>query len=254
MILLGDCLERLKELEPQSIDMILTDPPYGTTDADWDNELDFQKLWPELLRVAKENAPILLFGIEPFLSKVRLSNLKHYRYDWVWEKDKASNFIFANKQPGKVTEYCAVFYQKQPKYYSQKTLKPNGPTRQHLSPSHKQSGKAKSLMRNMPKHAGGIGTAGKDYEPDKLLGKNLVYFAREQRNRLHPTQKPVALCEHLIKCYSDEGDTVLDFTMGSGSTGVAAFKLQRKFIGIEMNQEYHDIAKCRIGNATKDNA
>lgn len=249
MILLGDCLLRLKELQPASIDAVITDPPYGTTDAAWDSELPFSELWPELYRVCRANAPILIFGIEPFLSRVRLSNLKHYRYDWVWQKDKASNFLFANKQPAKVTEYVAVFYRKQPKYYSQKTLKPGGPTKQHLSPAHKQSDKAKSLMRNMPKHAGGLGTAGKDYEPDKLLGKNLIYFAREQRGKTHPTQKPVILIEHFLRCYTDPGDTVLDFTMGSGSTGVACQRTGRNFIGIELNPEYYEIARRRTEQA-----
>lgn len=252
-LLLGDCLEQLKTLPDNSVDLVLTDPPYATTDAAWDKMLDFSKVWVELDRVCKSNTAVLLFGIEPFMSKVRISNLKNYRYDWIWQKDKASNFLFANKQPAKVTEYCAVFYKKQPKYYSQKTINPNGPSKRHLSKASPQSDGAKVLMKNMPAFGGGLGTTGRDYEPDKLLGKNLIYFAREQKNKFHPTQKPVSLCEHLIKAYTDPNDVVLDFTMGSGSTGVAAKNLGRSFIGIERDESYFAIAKKRIESTNLSN-
>lgn len=249
MLLLGDCLERMKEIPAGSVDMVLTDPPYGTTDCKWDSILEFEPMWEQLERVTKESAAVCLFANEPFASKQRLSNLKNYRYDWVWQKDKASNFLFANKQPAKVTEYCSVFYTRQPKYYSQKTVNPKGPSRRHLSKASPQSAGAKELMHNMPAFGGGLGTAGKTYEPDKLLGKNLVYFAREQKNKFHPTQKPVALLEHLIRAYTDPGETVLDFTMGSGSTGVACMNTVRKFIGIEKDEKYFGIAKKRIAEA-----
>jgi DNA modification methylase len=242
----GDCLERMKEIPDKSVDMVLTDPPYGTTDAKWDLIIDPLAMWRELKRITKDNAAILLFGVEPFMSKIRMSNLKDYRYDWVWQKDKASNFLFANKQPGKVTEYCATFYRKQPQYNSQKTINPKGPSRRHLAANNGQ-GHALSthLMKNKPHHR----AVGKSYEPDKLLGKNLIYFAREQRSKLHPTQKPIALMEHLIRAYTREGETVLDFTMGSGSTGVACKNLNRNFIGIERDEKYFEIAKERIDKA-----
>lgn len=240
----GDCLERMKEIPDKSVDMVLTDPPYGTTACKWDSVIPFDKMWVELRRIVKnENSAILLFGTEPFSSHLRLSNLKMFKYDWIWQKDKASNFLNANNQPAKVTEICSVFYSKQPKYFSQKVINPKGPSRRHLGKKCINTESARLTSANLE-----IQGPGKHYEPDKLLGKNLVYFAREQRNKFHPTQKPVALLEHLIKAYTTEGETVLDFTMGSGSTGVACKNLNRKFIGIERDDKYFEIAKARIEN------
>lgn len=242
----GDCLEEMDKLIERGVkvDMILTDPPYGTTACKWDSVIPFEPMWEQLKRVTKKNGAIVLFGSQPFTSALVMSNVKMFRYDWYWEKDKASNFLFGNKQPMKIIETASVFYENQPTYNSQKIPNPKGTSKRHLS-FHRGAGnskRAKSIMPNMPDRP----KAGKFYEPDKLLAKQLIYFSREQRNKLHPTQKPVALMEYLIKTYTNEGETVLDFTMGSGSTGIACKNTGRNFIGIELDKEYFEIAKRRI--------
>jgi len=242
----GNCLDILGEQFSEKVSAIITDLPYGTTDAKWDSVIPFDKLWEKISIVRNPETPILLFGTEPFSSKLRLSNEKEYRYDWYWQKDKGSNFLFGNKQPMKVIECCSVFYQKQPCYNPQKEINPKGVSSRH-NYHHKSnnSDKAISLMDGMPEKP----KAGMSYEPDKLLPKCLVYFAREQRNKVHPTQKPVSLLEYLILTYTNEGDTVLDMTMGSGSTGVACVNTGRNFVGIELNIDYFSIAEKRISEA-----
>ena len=240
----GDCLEKMKDIPDKSIDFILCDLPYGTTKCKWDVVIPFDKLWEQYNRIAKPNSCIALFGNEPFSSALRLSNLPAYRYDWYWQKDKAANFLFGNKMPLKVIEIISVFYNSQPTYNPQKEINPKGISKRHLSfgKGVGNSDRAKSIMPNMP----GMPKKGKDYEPDKLLPKQLIYFSREQRNKVHPTQKPVALLEYLIKTYTNEKETVLDNCMGSGSTGVACKNLNRNFIGIELDEKYFNIAKDRI--------
>ena len=239
----GDCLELMKNIPDGSVDLVLTDPPYGTTDCKWDCVIPFEPMWEQLNRIIKPNGAILLFGNEPFSSSLRMSNIEHYRYDWYWEKDKGSNFLFGNKQPMKVIENVSVFYKKQPTYHSQKTINPNGTNKSHLYyDKRKNTNMSKEIMKNMPDKS----KIGKNYEPDKLLAKQIIYFAREQRNRLHPTQKPVSLLEYLIRTYTNEGETVLDFTMGSGSTGIACINTGRNFIGIELDENYFNVAKQRI--------
>ena len=245
----GDCLELMKNIPDGSVDLVLTDPPYGTTACKWDSVIPFEPMWEQLNRIIKPNGAICLFGSEPFSSALRMSNIKNYRYDWYWQKDKGSNFLFGNKQPMKVIETISVFYQKQPFYNSQKTINPNGESTRHLYfEKSKNTDKSKQLMKNMPEKP----KAGKNYEPDKLLAKQIIYFAREQRNKLHPTQKPVALLEYLIRTYTNEGETVLDFTMGSGSTGVACVNTNRRFIGIELDEGYFNIAKERIDKSIRE--
>ncbi len=241
----GDCLEVMKGIEDKSIDLILADLPYGTTACKWDTIIPFEPLWEQYKRIIKDNGAIVLFGSEPFSSKLRMSNLKIYRYDWYWEKDKGSNFLFGNKQPMKVIETISVFYKKQPTFHSQKILNPNGVSKRHLSfgKGIGNSDRAKEIMPNMPDKP----KAGKNYEPDKLLAKQVIYFSREQRNKLHPTQKPVALFEYLIKTYTNEGDLVLDNTAGSGTTGVACKNLNRNFILIEQDEKYCEVIKERVG-------
>ena len=249
----GDCLEAMKAVPDKSIDMVLCDLPYGTTKCKWDVIIPFRPLWENYKRIIKDTGSICLFGNEPFSSALRVSNLAMYKYDWYWEKDKAANFLFGNKMPLKNIEIVSVFYTKQPTYNPQKTINPSGSSRRHLY-------KNPSKITNNVKEVMGKGWVetkmdetenyhGKSYEPDKLLPKQLVYFAREQRGKVHPTQKPVALMEYLIKTYTNERDTVLDNCMGSGTTGVAAVNLNRKFIGIELEQKYFDIAKKRIDEA-----
>ena len=246
----GDCLEKMKDIPDKSIDMILCDLPYGTTKCKWDVVIPFDKLWEQYNRVVKPNGGIALFGNEPFSSALRLSNLFAYRYDWYWQKDKAANFLFGNKMPLKVIEVISVFYSALPTYNPQKEINPKGVSKRHLSPNpSKISKNVKEVMGGSWKETEMDETQnyhGKHYEADKLLPKQLVYFSREQRGKVHPTQKPVALAEYLIKTYTNEGDLVLDNCMGSGTTGVACKNLNRNFIGIEKDPEYFKIAEKRI--------
>ena len=250
----GDCLERMKEIESGSVDLILTDPPYGTTACKWDSVIDLALMWEQLKRIVKPNGAIVLFSGQPFTSVLTCSNLNMYRYDWLWEKDKGANWMFGNKQPLKVHEFISVFYNKQPSYFPQKTLNPNGESKRHLS---KNPSKITDNVRNVM----GVGSwsetemnetlnyHGKDYDPKMLLPRSIQKFSRDAKGKVHPTQKPVALMEYLIKTYTLEGETVLDFTFGSGTTGVACLNTNRKFIGIEMDDKYFDIGSKRIASA-----
>jgi len=249
---LGDCLEVMKKIEDKSIDMILCDLPYGTTNCKWDVIIPFDKLWTLYNKIIKPIGAILLFGNEPFSSSLRLSNLTNYKYDWYWQKDKGANFLFGNKMPLKVIEVISVFYSLQPTYNPQKEINPKGISKQHIykNPS-KITKNVRDVMGDLWKETKMDETQnyhGKNYEPDKLLPKQLIYFPREQRNKVHPTQKPVALCSYLIKTYTNENDLVLDNCMGSGTTGVACKLLNRRFIGIEISSDYIEIAKNRIEN------
>jgi site-specific DNA-methyltransferase (adenine-specific) len=246
----GDCLEKMKDIPDGSIDMVLCDLPYGTTKCKWDVVIPFDKLWEQYKRIIKDNGCIALFGNEPFSSALRLSNLSAYKYDWYWQKDKAANFLFGNKMPLKVIECISVFYSNQPTYNPQKEIRKAGVHKRSLykNPS-KITKNVKDVMGDSWKETEMDETQnyhGKNYEPDKLLPKQLIYFSREQRGKVHPTQKPVVLAEYLIKTYTNEGDTVLDNCMGSGTIGVACKNLNRNFIGIELDSEYFKIAEKRI--------
>ena len=228
----GDCLEIMDMLIDTGIqvDMILTDPPYGTTKCKWDNIISFQDMWEKINKIAKENAAIVLFGNEPFSSNLRVSNIKKYRYDWTWYKSSCSNFLNANKQPFFKTENISVFYKKQPTYNPQKSKgKPYKTSKHDWSPTQQKYGVGKIAE---------VVNEGERF-PDTVLNYKSV-------KGLHPTQKPVDLLEYLIKTYTNEGELVLDFTMGSGSTGVACVNTNRKFIGIELDDTYFEIAKNRI--------
>jgi len=240
----GDCLEIMPTLEAGSFDAIIADLPYGTTACKWDTVIPFAPLWREYKRLIKPRGAIVLFGSQPFTSLLVTSNLEWFRYDWYWQKDKGSNFLFGNKQPMKVIETISVFYEEQPTYNPQKTINPNGPSKRHLSfnTSNGNSDRAKDIMPNMP----AMPIAGKSYEADKLLPKQLIYFAREQRDKQHPTQKPVALLEYLVRTYTNPGDVVLDNTMGSGTTMVACIQTGRRGVGIEKEAKYFEIARDRI--------
>jgi site-specific DNA-methyltransferase (adenine-specific) len=229
----GDCLDRMKEIESGSVDMILTDPPYGTTACKWDSIIPLEPMWEQLKRVIKPNGAIVLFGSEPFSSALRMSNIKQYKYDWIWEKEQGTGFARSKKQPLRKHEVVSIFYSKQPTYNSEgcKLDKPRlvkrkaGSNNNSNSDSLANADERLSVYTHATKHS-------------------MLRFNRDRG--LHPTQKPVALMEYLIKTYTNEGETVLDFTMGSGTTGVAALNLNRKFIGIEMDDNYFDIAKDRI--------
>ena len=232
-LMLGDCLERMKEIPSGSVDMILTDPPYGTTACKWDSIIPLEPMWEQLKRVIKPNGAIVLFGAEPFSSALRMSNIKNYKYDWIWRKPKGTGHLNAKRMPMNDVETISVFYRKQCIYNPQFT---------EGKPYKSKSGKS-SFDGYGKDNRKGNDNNGKRY-PKRLLEFNVV-----ERNTLHPTQKPVALMEYLVKTYTNESETVLDFTMGSGTTGVAAKNLNRKFIGIELDDGYFNIAKKRIDEA-----
>ena len=232
----GDCLEVMKSIPDKSIDAIITDPPYGTTACKWDSVIDFNLMWEQLNRIIKDNGAIVLFGSEPFSSALRMSNIKNYKYDWVWEKSISSNFALSKKQPQKKHEIISIFYKKQPTYNPQMVLgKPyiDNRTKARTSIS---VGDKKTLKRKP------INNKGFRYP------KSVQFFNNPNNKNIHPTQKPIALMEYLIKTYTNELETVLDFTMGSGTTGVACCNLNRDFIGIELDKEYFKIAEQRIKN------
>ena len=237
----GDCLEKMKDIPNKSIDMILCDPPYGTTACKWDSVIPFDKMWEQLNRIIKPNGAIVLFGSEPFSSALRMSNIDNYKYDWYWNKKHGANFAQANKRPLNVIEVASVFYAKPPIYNSQKIDNPKGEEKRHRYKPSEQ----KEVFIGQVAMANKYAKKGKNYEPEKLLARSIITFSREHKP-IHPTQKPVALMEYLVKTYTNEGDTVLDFTMGSGTTGVACKNLNRNFIGIELDEEYFKIAEKRI--------
>nr|WP_303801396.1 site-specific DNA-methyltransferase [Snodgrassella alvi] len=225
MILInGNCLDEIKTIPDNSIDLILADPPYGVTKCEWDKIIHFDELWPDLHRVAKANAAILIFGIEPFSSKIRISNLKNYRYDIVYEKPNATGFLNANRQPLRAHENISVFYKKQPVYNPQKTT---GHTRK------------RSSRRFVATEIYGKVLKVSNYNSTDRYPRSVLKFSSDkQKKSRHPTQKPLELLRYLIQTYSNDGDTVLDFVMGSGSTGAASLSLNRKFVGIELDERY----------------
>jgi len=238
----GECLEVMKTIESGSVDAIITDPPYGTTACKWDSVIDFELMWEQLNRIIKPNGAIVLFGSEPFSSALRMSNIKNYKYDWIWEKTQATGHLNAKKQPLRSNELISVFYNKQCIYNPQKTQghKPMNTGVRKLSVQNKTEVYGKAT-KELP--LGG--------NTDRYPRTNIVFKSDKQKNYKHPTQKPVSLMEYLIKTYTNENETVLDFTMGSGSTGVAAQNTSRNFIGIEMDDKYFDIATERISNLNK---
>ena len=233
---LGDCLEVMKTIEDGSIDAIITDPPYGTTACKWDSVIDFDLMWEQLNRIIKPNGAIVLFGSEPFSSALRMSNIKNYKYDWVWNKTKGGGFALANKMPLKRHEIISVFYKKLPTYNPQKTK-----AAEHLIDKRKTINNSKSSSIVSPIQKGAI----RKKDDGTRFPTTSLNFSSVSMGK-HPTQKPIELMEYLIKTYTNENETVLDFTMGSGSTGVAAKNLNRNFIGIEMDDNYFEIARKRI--------
>ena len=226
----GECLELMKTIPDGSVDMILTDPPYGTTACKWDSVIPFEPMWEQLKRIIKPNGAIVLFGSEPFSSALRMSNIKQYKYDWVWEKvGKPTGFANAKKRPLKIFENILVFNAKT--YNAQGLIEINRININSVS----QGGDTTGVLNKNKTYV----------QTHTNYPRNIIKFSTESRP-VHPTQKPVALLEYLIRTYTQEDETVLDFTMGSGSTGVAAKNLNRKFIGIELDEKYFEIARERI--------
>lgn len=234
----GDCLELMKDIPDGCVDMVLCDLPYGTTyyHLEWDRTIPFAPLWEQYRRICKKNAAIVLFGKEPFSTSLRSSNLKMFRYDWIWEKTNAPDFAMARLRPRQKHEIISVFYQKLPTYNPQ--MESGGPydrtaKGERLSKSNIRPGG--TLQKKTPIH--NVGTR---------YPSSVQRFSSRSGKSFHPTQKPVALLEYLIRTYTNEGETVLDNCMGSGSTGVACVNTGRNFIGIELAPDYFETAKQRI--------
>lgn len=232
-LLHGDCLELMKDIPDGSVDMILCDLPYGTTACKWDTVIPFEPLWEQYNRNIKDNGAIVLFGSEPFSTELRHSNLKMFRYDWIWEKEQGANFMLCKYQPYKVHETISVFSKTRHLYFPQMT---NG------KPYTSGKGTSGDITGNVPKVQ--TKNEGTRYP------RSVQYFTTDKaKGSKHPTQKPVALLEYLIKTYTNPGEVVLDNCMGSGSTGVACMNTGRHFIGIELDDKYFGIAKQRINDA-----
>ena len=221
---------------PASIDLILCDLPYGTTACKWDSIIPFEPLWEQYNRLIKENGAIVLFSAQPFTTKLIHSNIKNFRYCWYWVKPQVTGFALAKRQPLRVIEDICVFYKKQPDYKPQGLIEIKDP-----KPKVRRT---KQEDRLYTKWLEGEYTSRYTNYP-----KQTLYYSREAKNRLHPTQKPIDLLEYLVKTYTNEGETVLDNCMGSGSTGVACVNTNRNFIGIELDDKYYEIAEQRIKSA-----
>ena len=242
----GDCIEVMKEIPSGSIDAIITDPPYGTTACKWDSVIPFEPMWEQLNRIIKPNGAIVLFGSEPFSSALRMSNIKNFKYDWIWEKTMPSGMATSSYMPMKYHEIISVFVNK------------GKPTFNKQLADRNKSGlnRAKYKMQgtsNLSNHTKMGNHPPTQYDPIKVNPKTIVKFKSvpntPKGNKKHPTQKPIELMEYLIKTYTNENETILDFTIGSGTTGVAAKNLNRNFIGIENDANYFEIAKDRINKS-----
>ena len=230
ILLHGDCLEWMAALPDGSVDMVLADPPYGTTACKWDSVIPLGPMWEQLKRVVKPNGAIVMTAAQPFTTTLIASNMEMFKYCWVWEKNFKTGHLNAKKQPMRSTEDVSVFYSKQCTY------NPQG-----LVVHGKLKNRGAGARTNRP--CGAVNMQSHTGYPDQVLK-----FDRD-KSFLHPTQKPVALMEYLIKTYTNEGETVLDFTMGSGTTGVAAVNTGRRFIGVELDPDYFRIACDRIREA-----
>lgn len=242
----GDCLELMKSIPDKSVDMILCDLPYGTTACKWDSVIPFESLWWQYNRIIKDNSAIVLFGQEPFSSKVRMSNLEMYRYDWIWKKQRPSNFQLMGYQAGRVHENIMVFSKAKACYTKNGNSMMYNP--QFVEREKPRTSNVKiygdtstNILHN---YKNGVKDNIKTYTHKYPI--SILEFNTVERDKLHPTQKPVSLIEYLIKTYTNEGETVLDNCMGSGSTGVACVNTNRRFIGIELDDTYFTIAKERI--------
>lgn len=232
----GDCLELMKNISDNSVDCIICDLPYGTTSCSWDIIIPFDKLWEQYNRIIKNNGAIVLFGQEPFSSLVRCSNLKDYKYDIYWEKERLTNINQVKRRVGKTVETISVFYKKQCTYNPQ-MIKYDGKPRTNKV----KNGTLGKLTDTNEKKVFEYHDTGYRY-PTQVWR-----FKRDcLKSNLHPTQKPLALVEELVKTFTNVGDVVLDNCMGSGTTGVACKRLNRNFIGIEKDEKYFKIAKERI--------
>lgn len=240
----GDCLEEMKKIPDGSADLILTDPPYGTTACQWDQVIPFEPMWEQIKRIRKPRAAVCLFGSEPFSSYLRMSNIKEFKYDWIWEKNKSTGFLNANKQPLKDYEIISVFYSEQCQYNPQKTKADRTYKRGFIKrPKSDCYGEERDFNQ---------------IDDGRRYPKRIIYFNNNfTQEQIHPTQKPTKLLEYFISTYTKEGETVVDFTMGSGQTGIACLNTGRSFIGIEWSpvephDKYFKIASDRIRQREKE--
>lgn len=240
-IINADCMDILKQLPDKCIDAIICDLPYGITACSWDSIIPFDKLWEQYKRIRKDNTPIVLFGSEPFSTYLRMSNIKEYKYDWYWLKERGTGFANSNKQPMRRIENICVFYKEQP-FYNSKGEKLQKPYK-HALPIYLSDSDR------------GIGSNNGDINNRKYMfyeyakKNNVLEFSRKTKDGEHPTQKPVKLLEYLIKTYSNEGDLILDNCSGSGTTAVACHNLKRRFICIEKDIDYYNASVERLKNA-----
>lgn len=246
-LLQGDCLEVMKTIPDGSVDMVLADLPYGTTACKWDNVIPFGPLWSEIHRITKPESAICMFGSEPFSSNLRMSNMERFKYDWIWEKERGTNIFSSKYQPFKSHEHISVFGRAATSFSKKGNLK-YYPIMEDGAPYVCRAGKGHDEQFNLGKRQGSKKREGHVTRNNGTrLPKSVLKFNMEHGH--HPTQKPVKLLEYLIKTYTNEGETVLDPTIGSGSTGVACANLNRYFIGIEKDPKYFDIACKRIFDA-----
>ena len=241
MLHLGDCLDVMQGIPDGSVDMVCTDPPFGTTACKWDSVIPFEPMWAQLKRIVKPNGAIVLMASQPFTSALVMSNVAMFKYEWIWKKERPTNPLLCKRQPPKYHENILVFYQSQPLFNYTKIKRLDKNKRNNKPRNYSDSTKAET------KKYSEMVLSGKD---DLIYQPNILEIPMQRG--LHPTQKPVALMEYLIKTYTNAGETVLDFAMGSGTTGVAAANTGRRFIGIEMDADYFAAASARIRTAQAD--
>jgi len=240
-IYLGYCLELMpKYVEDKSIDMIFCDLPYGTTQCKWDSVINLDELWKEYNRIIKDNGAIVLFSAQPFTTKLINSNIKNFKYCWYWKKEKGTGFATSGKRPLNIIEDICVFYKKQPNYC--KKGNPLKKPYKHTLPVSKSKSGGKDNLKNLDEHGNRIY---KYYTHETKT--QFLEFSRDNGNKgVHPTQKPLALIEYMIKTYTNEGDLILDNTCGSGTTGLGAKNLNRNYIMMEQDSKYYEIACKRV--------
>ena len=243
-LLKGDCLERMKDIPDGSVYMAMTDPPYGTTACKWDTVIPLEPMWEQLKRAVKPNGAIVMTASQPFTSILGASNISMLKYSWQWKKSRATGHLNAKKMPMKNLEDCLVFYRKQPTY------NPQGIVKCDIELCNSKSASLRGKLTDPTSVVTG-GIEHKAYKQTTTGYPRQIIDIASEGGTVHPTQKPVALMEYLIKTYTNEGEIVLDFTMGSGTTGVACVNTNRDFIGIEMDDKYFDLAEGRISEAYK---
>jgi site-specific DNA-methyltransferase (adenine-specific) len=246
----GDCLEVMKNIPDGSVDAIICDPPYGTTACKWDSIIPFEPMWEQLNRIIKPNGAIVLFGSQPFTSALIMSNIKNYKYDWIWEKSMPSGMAQSCYMPMKYHETISLFVNKGKPTFNKQLAERNKSSLNRAKYKIRGSG-------HLSNHIAIGEQLPTQYNPTKVNPKTIIKIKSvpntPKGSKLHPTQKPIALMEYLIKTYTNENETVLDFTIGSGSTGVACVNTKRNFIGIEKDDKYFEIAKQRIKDQQRKN-